>query len=261
VLPKIITSLLFWAARWTREFVYRFLLSRTKDAGLRNSLAILSQYLTIIVGVLTILRVLGIDYKTLSVVAGMFFFGVGLGLRDLFNNFACGFLLLIERPIRVGDIVTVNGCDGDVVHIGSRAVIIRTDEHQELIIPNADIFGKPFVNWTTRDNVVRLAFHVDVTRDDDPQLIQKIIYEVLAANKNVLKEPKPEVHIKSMSHEVDFAIHYFINVRQVPSRSGLTSEIFTAIWQAFEKHNIKPPYPHHEVVFKNKLAASMLTSE
>ena len=86
--------------------------------GLRNSIAIFSQYTTIIIGVFVCMRVLGIDFRALAVVAGAFAFGVGLGLRDLFNNFACGFLLLIERPVRVGDTVTINDYEGEVIHIG-----------------------------------------------------------------------------------------------------------------------------------------------
>ena len=80
---SVIVSILFWAARWTREFVYRFLLSRTKDLGVRNSMAILSQYTMIVIGVFICLRVLGIDFRALAVVAGMFAFGVGLGLRGI----------------------------------------------------------------------------------------------------------------------------------------------------------------------------------
>jgi potassium efflux system protein len=246
----VIISLLFWAARWTREFVYRFLMSRTKDMGLRNSIAILSQYMTVVIGVLVCLRVLGIDLRALTVVAGAFFFGVGLGLRDLFNNFACGFLLLIERPIRVGDTVTINNCEGEVLHIGSRAVTIRTYDHTEFMVPNAEIFSKSFINWTAKDNIVRAVFCIKVNRHDNPHDIQKIIYSVLAAHKDVLKDPAPEVFLKAMEDDVEFEIRYYLNIRHVKSRVGLRSEIIAGIWDEFEKHNIQPPYPRREIFMK-----------
>ena len=93
----IVISIFYWTAKWTREFVYRILSSRTRDMGIRNSIAILSQYSVILLGAFIGLRVLGIDLRALAVVFGMFAFGIGLGLRDLANNFACGFLILFER--------------------------------------------------------------------------------------------------------------------------------------------------------------------
>lgn len=248
----VIISLLVWMTRWTREFVYRFLLSNTKDLGLRNSLAIMSQYLTVIIGILIILRVLGIDFRALTVVAGMFFFGVGLGLRDLFNNFACGFLLLIERPLRVGDIVSINGSEGTVLHIGSRAVAIRTFDHMELLVPNAEIFSKTFTNWTAKDNIVRTVFEIKINRHDNPHEIQKIIQIVLAENKHVLTDPAPEVFLKEMSDDIVFEVRYYVNIRQVISRVSVRSEVLARIWDRFEQSHIEPPYPHHEIVLKNK---------
>ena len=122
----VVVSIFYWTAKWTREFVYRLLLSRTKDMGIRNSIAILSQYCVIMLGLFICLRVLGIDLRAVVAVTSLFALGIGFGLRDLANNFVCGFLILLERPLRVGDIVGVNGIEGDVLHIGGRAVTIRT---------------------------------------------------------------------------------------------------------------------------------------
>lgn len=247
----VVISLLFWAARWTREFVYRMLLSRTKDLGLRNSIAILSQYATIVVGFFICLGILGIDFRALAFIASAFAFGVGLGLRDLFNNFACGFLLLLERPLRVGDTVTIDHIEGEVIHIGGRAVTIRTDDHNELLVPNAEIFSKNFINWTVRDNVVRGVFSIHVNVTDNPHAIQKLIYDVLASHRDVLKDPAAEVFIKEMKEgSLYFEVRYYLNMRHVKSRQGLKSEILADIWDTFAEHHIKPCYPHREVMVK-----------
>ncbi len=244
----VVISLLYWAARWTREFMYRMLLSRTKDLGLRNSLAILSQYAMIVIGVFISLRLLGIDFRALTVVATAFAFGVGLGLRDLANNFACGFLLLLERPLRVGDIISINGCEGEVTHIGGRAVTMRSWDHMEVIVPNAEIFSKTFTNWTAKDSVIRTVVLIKVNRHDNPHEIQTIIHEVLDQQKDVLKEPTPEVYMKELADGlIEFEVRYYINLRQVKSRLGMRSQVLIAIWDAFEKKGIQPPYPHHEV--------------
>jgi len=247
----IVIYLLYWAARWTREFMYRMLLSRTRDLGLRNSLAILSQYAMIVVGVFIGLRLLGIDFRALTVVATAFAFGVGLGLRDLFNNFASGFLLLLERPLRVGDIISINGCEGDVTHIGGRAVTMRTWDHMEVIIPNAEIFSKSFTNWTAKDNIIRTVLMIKVNRQDNPHAIQTIIDAVLNQHKDVLSDPAPEVFMKELIDELmEFEVRYYTNLRQIKSRAALRSEVLIDIWDAFEKNGIQPPYPHHEVYLK-----------
>ncbi len=248
----VISSSLYWLARWTREFVYRFLMSRTKDLGIRNSIAILSQYSMICIGILIGLRVIGIDLHALTVVAGAFAFGVGLGLRDLANNFACGFLLLLERPLRVGDTVSIGGYEGDVMHIGGRAVTIRTWDHMEVLVPNAEIFSKSFTNWTAKDHIVRSIATVKIHRHDSPHQVQILIYQTLANHKDVLGDPMPEVFLKELANELmEFEIRYFINLRNVKSRMGVRSEVLMAIWEVFEKHGIKPPYPHHEISIKN----------
>ncbi len=248
----IIISLLYWTARWTREFVYRFLLSRTKDLGVRNSIAILSQYTMIVVGILIGLRVLGIDLRALTVVAGFFAFGVGLGLRDLVNNFACGFLLLFERPLRVGDMVSINGQEGDVMHLGSRAVTIRTWDHMEFVVPNTEIFSKTFINWTAKDYIVRSVVTINVNRLDDPHDVQALIYKVLAGHKDVLTDPAPEVFLKELAGNfIEFEVRYYVNLRQVKSRVCARSDVLMTVWDAFKQHGVQPPYPHHEIHVKS----------
>ncbi len=87
----VVISVFYWTAKWTREFVYRFLQNRTTDMGIRNSMAVLSQYAVIVLGIILSMQVLGIDARALAAVTAAFAFGVGLGLRDLANNFFCGF--------------------------------------------------------------------------------------------------------------------------------------------------------------------------
>jgi potassium efflux system protein len=252
----VVISVFFWTAKWIREFIYRLLLSRTKDMGLRNSIAILSQYTVIFIGIFICLRVLGINQQALATVAAAFAFCVGLGLRDLANNFACGFLILIERPLRVGDIVSINQIEGEVMHIGSRAVTVQTWDHMELVVPNTEIFNKSFTNWTAKDNVVRCVSNVKVSRNDNPHEVKMIIYNVLAEAKEVLKDPMPEALLKEMDDiMMHFEIRYYVNIRQVKSRVSVTSGILMQIWDTFAIHGIKPIYPQREIVLKNEMPA------
>lgn len=256
----LIGSFLFWASRWMREFVYRLLSARMMDSGVRNSISIFSQYAMIVLGVFICLNVLGIDLKTLTFVATAFSIGVGFGLRDLFNNFACGFLLLIERPLRVGDTVTIGGYEGDVIHIGGRAVTIRSWDHMDVLVPNAEIFSKSFTNWTSKDSVVRSIITLKINRHDNPPAVQALIYEILMNYKDVLHEPVPEVLLKEISESlIEFEVRYFINLRTIKSRVVFRSEVLMTIWKGFERHGIKPPYPHHEIHMDNEKAKHTLT--
>lgn len=249
----VVISVLYWTAKWTREFVYRMLLSRTKDMGIRNSIAILSQYCVIIIGLFIALRVLGINLQALTVVAASFAFGIGLGLRDLANNFASGFLLLFERPLRVGDIVNISGYEGEVMHIGSRAVTVRTWDHMELLVPNAEIFNKSFTNWTAMDNIVRSIVHVKISRYDNPHEVKILIQNILAMHKEILNDPLPEVLLKEMSDTLmEFEMRFYVNIRQVKSRVSVISAVLMDIWDAFAKHGIKPPYPQHEIYLRSE---------
>lgn len=242
-------SLFYWAARWTREFVFRLLLSRTADQGIRNSISILSQYAVVVAGALICLRLLGIDLHNLFLVASGLLIAVGFGLRDLVNNFACGLLLLFERPLRVGDIVSVNNQEGQVLHIGSRAVTIRTWDHMEVIVPNTEFFNKYFVNWTVKDDIVRTVITIKIDRQDNPHDVQKVILNVLHQHKDVLSEPEPEVLMKEMIDTVcEFEVRYFINVKQVISRVNVRSDVLFSLWNAFAESGIKAPHLRHEIL-------------
>ena len=173
------------------------------------------------------------------------------------NNFVCGFLLLIERPLRVGDIVSINDFEGEVTHIGGRAVAIRSWDHMEILVPNAEIFSKSFVNWTAKDNIVRSIIDIKISRHDSPHEVQTLIYDVLKNHKDVLQEPAPEVFLKELAEGLsEFEIRYFINLRHVKSRIGLRSELLFFIWEVFEKHGIQPPYPHREIYLKGGPAST-----
>lgn len=257
----VVISVFYWTARWTREFVYRMLSKRTNDMGIRNSLAILSQYTVVLVGVFLGMRVLGIDVFAMTAVASAFAFGVGLGLRDLANNFACGLLLLLERPLRVGDIVNVNGIEGDVIHIGGRSVTIRTWDHMELVVPNCEIFNKSFTNWTAKDTTVRSIIPIVISRYDNPHEVKTIILDVLASHKDVLKDPVPEVYLKAMSDILmDFELRIFVNIRAVRSRTSVVSDVLLKLWDAFALHGIKPAHPQQEIVLRGEMPQVLKSS-
>jgi potassium efflux system protein len=250
----ILIAVFVWAARWTREFAYRWLFVRVEDLGLRNSLAIFSQYTIVAVGVIIGLRISGINLTALTVVASLFAAGIGFGLRDLANNFMCGILLLIERPVEKGDYVTIGGFEGEVKHIGMRSIMVTTDDHQELLVPNANVFSQPFVNWTHQDNTVRTVIVLKINRIDDPHRVQEIIYQVLKSLPKILVNPPPEVYFKELSEVLlKFQVGYYVDMRSIVSLSYMRSQVLYALWDRFQAEGIQPPDVVHEVHIQGPL--------
>ena len=122
---------------------------------MRNSLSVFTQYLVIVIGFFFSFRMLGFDFTGLSLVLGGLAVGMGFGLRDFANNIIGGLMLLIERPVREGDLITLGDYEGRVAHIGIRAMRICSWDNMEVLIPNAETFNKPFTNWTHQDSIVR----------------------------------------------------------------------------------------------------------
>jgi len=246
----VILSVVIWMAKWSREFTYRWLFSGTKDYGLRNSFAVFSQYITVFIGAVIILRVLGIDLTTLTVVLGALSLGIGIGLQNLANSLVSGIILLIERPLQVGDLVKIATYEGEVMRVGMRSVTVNTWDHKEVIIPNADLISQAMINWTHRDNIIRVETPIRVGFDQDPHQVKKIIETVLTEYIGVLSDPKPEVLLMAFAESyMLFEARFYIDLRASNTTSfvEVRSEILFRIWDELKRHNIPLPYPQHAI--------------
>jgi len=240
-----------WFAKWTREFCYRWLYRKVSDPGVRNSLAVFTQYAIILLGGLLTLRVLGIDFSGMAIVFGGLAVGMGFGLRDFASNIVGGLMLLIERPVREGDLITLGEYEGRVAHIGIRSMRVSSWDNMEVLIPNAETFNKPFTNWTHQDNIIRSVVPIKVNRADDPGMVQQLIMDVLVIIPEVLNEPPPQVLLKQIDEVlIDFEVRYFINV-QSHTRFEVRSKVLFAIMAQFKAAGIKPPIPSLNVELNN----------
>lgn len=239
-----------WASKWTREFCYRWLYRDARDHGIRNSLAVFTQYGVIIIGAFTTLHVLGLDFSGLSMVIGGLAVGMGFGLRDFASNIVGGLMLLIERPVREGDLITIDNYEGKVAHIGIRSMRVCSWDNTEVLIPNAETFSKPFTNWTHQDNIVRTVIPIKISRVDDPLLVQQLVFDVLAIIPEILNEPPTQVFLMKIDDAlIEFEIRYFINVA-THSRVETRSKVLFAIMAQFKAAGIKPPIPPIEIDLK-----------
>ncbi len=134
VLLLVLVSVFIWWCRWVRQMTFRMMFRKIADIGIRHSLSVFAQYGVVLLGFLFTLRYMGIDLTNLAIVAGALGVGIGFGLQNVANNFVSGLLLLLERPIRTGDIIKVADKIGEVTKIGVRAVTIKTPDNHEVII-------------------------------------------------------------------------------------------------------------------------------
>lgn len=246
----ILLSIFVWASKWTREFCYRWLYREAKDVGIRNSLAVFTQYAVILLGGFITLRVLGLDFSGMSMILGGLAVGMGFGLRDFASNIVGGIMLLIERPVREGDLISIGEYEGQVSHIGIRSMRVSSWDNTEVLIPNAETFNKPFTNWTHQDGIVRTVIPIKVSRSDDPVMIQQLILDVLAIIPEIVSDPPAQVFLKKIDEAlIEFEARYFINV-QVHSRVEIRSKVLFAITAQFKAAGIKPPIEPITVEFK-----------
>lgn len=243
--------LLIWLSKWTREFCYRWLYKSSPDHGVRNSLAVFTQYGVILIGALIALRVLGFELSNMSIILGGLAVGMGFGLRDFASNIVGGLMLLIERPVREGDLITIDNYEGKVTHIGIRSMRVCSWDNMEVLIPNAETFNKPFTNWTHQDSIVRTVITMKVSRLDDPVLVQQLVLDVLGIIPEILKDPLPQVFLMQISEAlIEFEVRYFINV-STHSRVETRSKVLFAIMAQFKAAGIKSPIPPLEVDLKD----------
>ena len=152
-------------------------------------------YAVLLIGFFIALAALGVDVTKVTILAGAFTVGVGFGLQTVINNFVCGLILLSERPIKIGDVVQVDGDIGEVRRIGIRACVIRTVDGSEVILPNATIISNKVTNWTFSDRYRAVEVPVTVARGVAPQRVVEVLKSVAANHPSVAKEPAPQAYV------------------------------------------------------------------
>ncbi|MBP9723017.1 MAG: mechanosensitive ion channel [Gammaproteobacteria bacterium] len=250
----IIFGIVIWATKWSREFSYRWLYSKTKDLGVRNSLAVFTQYSILVVGLIIILRFIGFPAQTLTVAVGGLLFFLGFGLREILSNYVSGLILLIERPIRVGDFITVGEYEGKVTKIGMRSLTVQSFDNMEVIVPNTDTINKPLTNWTFKDTIIRLELELRISYDESLEKIRELLEGLFASSEEILKDPKPKIYCKEFSESaVIVKMYFFIDLNKTPSRGAVRTSVMLAISNIFKEHGIKIAYPIHMVNINNNL--------
>lgn len=213
--------------------------------GVQSSINRIIGYLSICIGAVVALSIVGFNLQNLAVVFGALGVGIGFGLQNIVNNFASGLILLFERPIKVGDVVDVGGQKGTVRKIGLRATIIELFDKTEVIVPNSEIAATKITNLTLSSRNVRSAVAVSVAYGSDIDKVIRVLLEIAQAKENILKEPKPIVIFKEFgASSLDFELLFWSIYDDVAS---LKNELHQEIYKKFVSEGIEIPFNQLDV--------------
>lgn len=241
-------AVVFWLGAWFQRVTYSVFLSKVRDVGIRQSLSVFAQYVVIVVGVLLALSAIGFDVTTLTVFAASLGVGIGFGLQNVVNNFISGILLLVERPLRIGDIVTVGGQSGTVSQIGIRSMRMRTFDEFDLVVPNSQLIAETFTNWTRSNSLMRVVLPVGISYSDEPDTAVKIATRVLSRHPYVVRNPAPLVTVDEFGDSsVNLRVCYYIDLRADVSGFVVRGEVLSGIRRAFGEAGISIPFPQRDL--------------
>lgn len=243
--------LVFITAKLRKWIVYNLLSKSRIDIGVRIAVGSIIRYIVLVIGFIIIMQTVGIDFSSVTIIAGALGVGIGFGLQNVTNNFVSGIIILFERPIKVGDRIEVGEVRGDVVNIRMRSTTVLTNDNISIIVPNSEFISSKVINWSFADRNVRLNYPVRVAYKEDPFKIRDLLLEVVKENEYVLKNPKPDVLFDDFG---DNSLHFNLRIwtREYVSRPGvLKSQIYYEIFKKFKENGVEIPLPQREIHIKD----------
>ena len=218
----------------------------SEDPGIRFAVVTLSRYAVLAVGLLSGLSAVHLGLEKIGMVLAALGVGLGFGLQEIVSNFVCGIILLLERPIRVGDTVTVSGMIGTVDRINIRATTIINGDNQSIIVPNRAFITSDLVNWTLKDKIVRVTIRVRAARGSDPDKVSELLLRIAREDADVLRNPIPSSFMEDFS---DWAQTFvlFVHVPEPSLAARVKHRLFAQIQKKFAESSIDIAMPTHEL--------------
>lgn len=220
------------------------------DTGARYAITTLSRYLIVIAGIVFGASFLGIAWSDIQWLVAAVTVGLGFGLQEIFANFVSGVIILFERPIRIGDIVTVDDISGIVSRIQTRATTVTNWDRQEFIVPNKEFITGRLLNWTHHDKLNRAVINVGVAYGSDVALVTDLLHKVAREHPNVLEDPAPLITFDEFG---DSSLKFTVRVYLPDFEKRLVTihELNQAIDRAFREAGVEIPFPQRDVHFRS----------
>ncbi len=212
--------------------------------GVQESLATAVGYIVLGLALLIALEVAGLDLSTLAVIAGALSIGIGFGLQNIANNFVSGLILLLERPVQVGDRIEVGDSHGRVVRISARSTTVRTNDNVDIIVPNSELISGRVVNWSQDSRKIRFHIPVGVSYSTDIQLAMRLMVEAAEQTDGVISASARFVSFGGSSLDLEVLVW---TRRHLHQRAALVSDVNTAVLEKFRENDIEIPFPQRDV--------------
>jgi small-conductance mechanosensitive channel len=212
-----------------------------------------TSFLLVSLGVLLGINAAGVDVTTLNVLTGAIGLGLGFGLQAVASNFVSGFVLLMDKSIKPGDVISFTGHDGAskgdfgwVQELRGRYVVVRDRDGVDTLVPNQNLITNPFINWSYSDQRVRLRLPVLVSYDDDPEIALQLLLQATENHPRILADPPPVSRLISFEDNgMRLEIRFWI-ADPVNGVNNVRSDVNRAIWRIFRTHGVTIPVPQQE---------------
>jgi small-conductance mechanosensitive channel len=267
VLKLLFTLTLFvlvaaWISRW---FERRLKKLSNLAPSTRIGIAKFTNAFLIGLSMLLGLNAAGVDLTALTVLTGAIGLGLGFGLQSIAANFVSGFVLLMDRSIKPGDVISLSGQSGTstenfgwVQELRGRYVVVRDRDGVEMLVPNQQLISNAVINWSYTDPRIRLKLPVRVSYRDDPELALGVLLTACEGQARVLQEPAPVSRLMHFSDSgIELELRFWISDPQ-EGVNNVRSEVNRAIWRLFKQHNITIPVAQREIVVQSKPGLSEL---
>ncbi len=226
------------------------------DAGIRFATTCLVRHAIFITGVALAFNQIGIGWNSVQWLVAAASVGLGFGLQEIFANFVSGIILLFERPMRVGDVITIGDTTGTVSRIRFRATTIVDGDRKELIVPNKSFITGNLLNWTLSDSINRVAVKVAVAYGSNPQQVREILLKIASEHPSLLKDPAPSASLEELGDSaLIFQLRAFLP--NLKDRQKATHELNARIHDAFRIAGIETPLPQYEVSINHRNQPSL----
>lgn len=228
----------------SRALVRKF----TIESGQASALETFSFYLFFVGVVVTALRVVDFPLTIFTIAGGALAIGVGFGSQELMNNFISGLILLMERPVRVGDLVELGGTYGHIEAIGARSTRVLASNNTHIIVPNSFFLQTNVINYTLSDDVMRTVVKVGVAYGSPVREVERILKDVLRESPNVMGDREPRILFASFGDSaLEFEMYFWLHARSIMERLVVESEIRYRIDDLFRKAGITIAFPQRDL--------------
>ncbi len=216
------------------------------DQSARYAIAALASYAIILIGIMVAGRTIGLHWNQVQWMATALTFGLAFGLQEMFANFVAGIIILFEQPVRVGDVVEIDGVTGVVTQIRIRATTITNWDKKDFIVPNKEFITGKLLNWTRSDEVTRLVITVGIAYGSDTQRARDLLEKILHDHPHVLEKPAPLVVFDQFDEStLNFTLRAFIG--SLDKRLPVTHDVHVAIDTAFREAGIEIAFPQRDL--------------